>query len=175
MASADCRPRVTTIIEINPGSEIASLTPGRNNRVDREILAIEKNNRLIKESAEITASRDSLQAWIDNRQQGYDIQIAGYGVGDKNQQRQQELLRIEEHGYNNQRLQLERDYADKSRGMSDHVFQEKMQALNDALEQEKEIIDRKTSSSILGQETGLVVPPRDSITGWMTLRISVSR
>ncbi|EEZ4419200.1 phage tail tape measure protein [Escherichia coli] len=90
-------------------------------------VAIEKNNRLIKESAEITAWRDSLQASIDNRQQGYDIQIAGYGVGDKNQQRQQELLRIE-HGYNNQRLQLERDYADKSRGMSDHVFQEKMQA-----------------------------------------------
>uniref|UniRef100_UPI001E43182E hypothetical protein n=1 Tax=Escherichia coli TaxID=562 RepID=UPI001E43182E len=28
--------RVTTIIEINPGSEIASLTPGRNNRVDGE-------------------------------------------------------------------------------------------------------------------------------------------
>lgn len=36
MASADCRPRVTTINEINPGSEIASLTPGRNNRVDGE-------------------------------------------------------------------------------------------------------------------------------------------
>ncbi|MCV5555637.1 phage tail tape measure protein, partial [Escherichia coli] len=71
-----------------------------------------------------------------------DIQIAGYGVGDKNQQRQQELLRIE-HGYNNQRLQLERDYADKSRGMSDHVFQEKMQALNDALEREKEIVRQK--------------------------------
>ncbi|EFO0038617.1 phage tail tape measure protein, partial [Escherichia coli] len=86
--------------------------------------------------------RDSLQASIDNRQQGYDIQIAGYGVGDKNQQRQQELLRIE-HGYNNQRLQLERDYADKSRGMSDHVFQEKMQALNDALEREKEIVRQK--------------------------------
>lgn len=105
-------------------------------------VAIEKNNRLIKESAEITAWRDSLQASIDNRQQGYDIQIAGYGVGDKNQQRQQELLRIE-HGYNNQRLQLERDYADKSRGMSDHIFQEKMQALNDALEREKEIVRQK--------------------------------
>ncbi len=26
----------TTIIEINPGSEIASLTPGRNNHVDGE-------------------------------------------------------------------------------------------------------------------------------------------
>ncbi len=83
-----------------------------------------------------------MQASIDNRQQGYDIQIAGYGVGDKNQQRQQELLRIE-HGYNNQRLQLERDYADKSRGMSNHVFQEKMQALNDALEREKEIVRQK--------------------------------
>lgn len=46
-------------------------------------VAIEKNNRLIKESAEIAAWRDSLQASIDNRQQGYDIQIAGYGVGDK--------------------------------------------------------------------------------------------
>lgn len=105
-------------------------------------VAIEKNNRLIKESAEIAAWRDSLQASIDNRQQGYDIQIAGYGLGDKNQQRQQELLRIERE-YNNQRLQLERDYADKSRGMSDHVFQEKMQALNDALEREKEIVRQK--------------------------------
>ena len=105
-------------------------------------VAIEKNNRLIKESAEIAAWRDSLQASIDNRQQGYDIQIAGYGVGDKNQQRQQELLRIERE-YNNQRLQLERDYADKSRGMSNHVFQEKMQALNDALEREKEIVRQK--------------------------------
>ncbi|HAX2413923.1 TPA: phage tail tape measure protein, partial [Escherichia coli] len=104
-------------------------------------VAIEKNNRLIKESAEIAAWRDSLQASIDNRQQGYDIQIAGYGVGDKNQQRQQELLRIERE-YNNQRLQLERDYADKSRGMSNHVFQEKMQALNDALEREKEIVSQ---------------------------------
>ncbi|MDZ9521335.1 phage tail tape measure C-terminal domain-containing protein, partial [Escherichia coli] len=36
-----------------------------------------------------------------------------------------------------------RDYADKSRGMSDHVFQEKMQALNDALEREKEIVRQK--------------------------------
>ncbi|EFU0752427.1 phage tail tape measure protein, partial [Escherichia coli] len=105
-------------------------------------VAIEKNNRLIKESTEIAAWRDSLQASIDNRQQGYDIQIAGYGLGDKNQQRQQELLRIERE-YNNQRLQLERDYADKSRGMSDHVFQEKMQALNDALEREKEIVRQK--------------------------------
>lgn len=115
-----------------------------------------------------------MQASIDNRQQGYDIQIAGYGVGDKNQQRQQELLRIERE-YNNQRLQLERDYADKSRGMSNHVFQEKMQALNDALEREKKLSARKTSSSIFRQETGLVVPPRDSITGWMTLRISVRK
>ncbi|EKF0994796.1 phage tail tape measure protein, partial [Escherichia coli] len=105
-------------------------------------VAIEKNNRLINESAEIAAWRDSLQASIDNRQQGYDIQIAGYGFGDKNQQRQQELLRIERE-YNNQRLQLERDYADKSRGMSNHVFQEKMQALNDALEREKEIVSQK--------------------------------
>ncbi len=47
------------------------------------MLRLKKNNRLIKESAEITAWRDSLQASIDNRQQGYDIQIAGYGVGDK--------------------------------------------------------------------------------------------
>ncbi len=117
-------------------------------------VAIEKNNRLIKESAEITAWRDSLQASIDNRQQGYDIQIAGYGVGDKNQQRQQELLRIE-HGYNNQRLQLERDYADKSRGMSDHVFQEKMQALNDALEREKEIVRQKNEQlDIQGRRLG---------------------
>lgn len=115
-----------------------------------------------------------MQASIDNRQQGYDIQIVGYGLGDKNQQRQQELLRIERE-YNNQRLQLERDYADKSRGMSDHVFQEKMQALNDALNEKKKLSDRKTSSSIFRQETGLVVPPGDSITGWMTLRISVSR
>lgn len=105
-------------------------------------VAIEKNNRLIKESAEIAAWRSSLQASIDNHQQGYDIQIAGYGLGDKNQQRQQELLRIERE-YNNQRLQLERDYADKSRGMSERVFQEKIQALNDAVEREKEIIRQK--------------------------------
>lgn len=105
-------------------------------------VAIEKNNRLIKESAEIAAWRDSLQASIDNREQGYDIQITGYGLGEKNQQRQQELLRIERK-YNNQRLQLERDYADKSRGMSVHVFQEKMQALNDALKREKEIVRQK--------------------------------
>lgn len=105
-------------------------------------VAIEKNNRLIKESAEISAWRESLKASIDNRRQGYDIQIAGYGLGDKNQQRQQELLRIERE-YNNQRLQLERDYADKSRGMSDYVFQEKVQALNDALEREKEIVRQK--------------------------------
>lgn len=105
-------------------------------------VAIENNNRLIKESADIAAWRGSLQASIDNRQQGYDIQIAGYGLGDKKQQRQQELLRIERE-YNNQRLQLERDYADKSRGMSDHVFQEKMQDLNDALEREKEIARQK--------------------------------
>lgn len=174
MASADCRPRVTTIIEINPDQKSLLLHREEITALMEKNVAIEKNNRLIKESAEITAWRDSLQASIDNRQQGYDIQIAGYGVGDKNQQRQQELLRIE-HGYNNQRLQLERDYADKSRGMSDHVFQEKMQALNDALEREKEIVRQKTSSSIFRQETGLVVPPGDSITGWMTLRISVSR
>jgi len=41
--------------------------------------------------------------------------------------------------------------------------------------EKKKLSDRKTSSSIFRQETGLVVPPRDSITGWMTLRISVSR
>ncbi|MCZ9146608.1 phage tail tape measure protein [Escherichia albertii] len=105
-------------------------------------VAIEKNNRLIKESAEIATWRSSLQASIDNHQQGYDIQIAGYGLGDKNQQRQQELLRIERE-YNNRRLQLERDYADKSRGMSERVFQEKIQALNDAVEREKEIIRQK--------------------------------
>lgn len=105
-------------------------------------VAIEKNNRLIKESSEIASWRGSLQASIDNRQQGYDIQIAGYGLGDKNQQRQQELLRIERE-YNNQRLQLERDYADKSRGVSEHVYQEKLQALNEALEREKEIVRQK--------------------------------
>lgn len=105
-------------------------------------VAIEKNNRLIKESSDIASWRGSLQASIDNRQQGYDIQIAGYGLGDKNQQRQQELLRIKRE-YNNQRLQLERDYADKSRGMSEHVYQEKLQALNEALEREKEIVRQK--------------------------------
>ncbi|EMR0736722.1 phage tail tape measure protein [Citrobacter braakii] len=105
-------------------------------------VAIEKNNQLIKESSEIASWRGSLQASIDNRQQEYDIQITGYGLGDKIQRRQQELLRIERE-YNNQRLQLERDYADKSRGMSEYAYQEKLQVLNDALEREKEIVRQK--------------------------------
>lgn len=59
--------------------------------------------------------------------------------------------------------------------MSDHVFQEKMQALNDALEQEKEIVRQKNEQLDIQAGDWVSGASQDSITGWMTLRISVSR
>lgn len=96
----------------------------------------EKNNRLMKDATEIALYQGTLQEALNNRKKGYSIQTAGYGLGTQQQQRLQESLRLEEE-YNQKRQQLDRDYADKSKGMSDEVYQAKSEALASSLAQDK--------------------------------------
>lgn len=75
--------RVTTVIEINPDQKSLLLHREEITALMEKNVAIEKNNRLIKESAEIAAWRDSLQASIDNRQQGMTFRLLVMGLAIK--------------------------------------------------------------------------------------------
>lgn len=102
----------------------------------------EKNNRLIKEAAELTAYRSTLQQGLDKLRERYAIETAGGGMGDKERQRLQEQLQLDQK-YNAQRQQLDRDYADKSKGISQETYDAKGQMLADALAQEKAMMQQR--------------------------------
>lgn len=91
----------------------------------------EKLNRALVEQTKLEQFRQRLNEAVMNRQQGYDSLTQDAGRSDKYRQRQQERLAMDR-DYNAQRLQLERDYADKSRGMSKETYDAESQALADA-------------------------------------------
>lgn len=105
----------------------------------------EKNNRLMKEATELASYRSTLERGLENLQASYAVQDSGFGMGEKEQKRMQELLQLDQK-YNAQRQQLDRDYADKSKGMSEETYNAKSQMLTDALNREKEIMQQHYAS-----------------------------
>lgn len=101
----------------------------------------EKNNRLMKEAAELASYRSTLEMGLDNLRASYAVQDSGFGLGEKQQKQMQELLQLEQK-YNAQRQQLDRDYADKSKGMSEETYNAKSQMLTDALGRERAIMQQ---------------------------------
>lgn len=101
----------------------------------------EKNNRLMKEATELASYRSTLEMGLDNLRASYAVQDSGFGLGEKQQKQMQELLQLEQK-YNAQRQQLDRDYADKSKGMSEETYNAKSQMLTDALGREREIMQQ---------------------------------
>lgn len=105
----------------------------------------EKNNRLMKEAMELASYRSTLERGLENLRASYVVQDSGFGMGEKEQKRMQELLQLDQK-YNAQRQQLDRDYADKSKGMSEETYNAKSQMLTDALNREKEIMQQHYAS-----------------------------
>lgn len=101
----------------------------------------EKNNRLMKEATELASYRSTLEMGLDNLRASYAVQDSGFGLGEKQQEQMQELLQLEQK-YNAQRQQLDRDYADKSKGMSEETYNAKSQMLTDALGRERVIMQQ---------------------------------
>ncbi|EPM0023888.1 phage tail tape measure protein [Citrobacter farmeri] len=101
----------------------------------------EKNNRLMKEAMELASYRSTLEMGLDNLRASYAVQDSGFGLGEKQQKQMQELLQLEQK-YNAQRQQLDRDYADKSKGMSEETYNAKSQMLTDALGRERAIMQQ---------------------------------
>ncbi|MCK8144552.1 phage tail tape measure protein [Citrobacter sedlakii] len=101
----------------------------------------EKNNRLMKEATELASYRSTLEMGLDNLRASYAVQDSGFGLGEKQQKQMQELLQLEQK-YNAQRQQLDRDYADKSKGMSEETYNAKSQILTDALGRERAIMQQ---------------------------------
>lgn len=101
----------------------------------------EKNNRLMKEATELVSYRSTLEMGLDNLRASYAVQDSGFGLGEKQQKQMQELLQLEQK-YNAQRQQLDRDYADKSKGMSEETYNAKSQMLTDALGRERAIMQQ---------------------------------
>lgn len=101
----------------------------------------EKNNRLMKEATELASYRSTLEMGLDNLLASYAVQDSGFGLGEKQQKQMQELLQLEQK-YNAQRQQLDRDYADKSKGMSEETYNAKSQMLTDALGRERAIMQQ---------------------------------
>lgn len=101
----------------------------------------EKNNRLMKEATELASYRSTLEMRLDNLLASYAVQDSGFGLGEKQQKQMQELLQLEQK-YNAQRQQLDRDYADKSKGMSEETYNAKSQMLTDALGRERAIMQQ---------------------------------
>ncbi|MFA1285836.1 phage tail tape measure protein [Citrobacter telavivensis] len=101
----------------------------------------EKNNRLMKEATELASYRSTLEMGLDNLRASYSVQDSGFGLGEKQQKQMQELLQLEQK-YNAQRQQLDRDYADKSKGMSEETYNAKSQMLTDALGRERAIMQQ---------------------------------
>lgn len=101
----------------------------------------EKNNRLMKEATELASYRSTLEMGLDNLRASYAVQDSGFGLGEKQQKQMQELLQLEQK-YNAQRQQLDRDYADKSKGMSEETYNAKSQMLTDALGRERAIMQQ---------------------------------
>lgn len=101
----------------------------------------EKNNRLMKEATELASYRSTLEMGLDNLRASYAVQDSGFGLGEKQQKQMQEQLQLEQK-YNAQRQQLDRDYADKSKGMSEETYNAKSQMLTDALGRERAIMQQ---------------------------------
>lgn len=105
----------------------------------------EKNNRLMKEATELASYRSTLERGLENLRASYAVQDSGFGMGEKEQKRMQELLQLDQK-YNAQRQQLDRDYADKSKVMSEETYNAKALMLTDALNREKEIMQQHYAS-----------------------------
>lgn len=93
---------------------------------------LEQELKLRQENLNVLAYQDSLNSKLQSQQQGYDMQLAGLGAGDKQRQRIQEQLRIEQ-DYQNQRSRLtaQATLGEGNGGISQSQYEKELSALND--------------------------------------------
>lgn len=93
---------------------------------------LEQELKLRQENLKVLAYQDSLNSKLQSQQQGYDMQLAGLGAGDKQRQRIQEQLRIEQ-DYQNQRSRLtaQATLGEGNGGISQSQYEKELSALND--------------------------------------------
>ena len=97
---------------------------------DQEVLSIELRGRLKKDEAAVKAFAQATQDSLKLDQRGLDSQLAGFGLSDQQRKRLQEDLKIQQ-DYQDKLEKLSRD---RSRNqISDSVYQQETQILNDAL------------------------------------------
>ena len=98
---------------------------------DQEVLSIELRGRLEKDEAAVKAFAQATQDSLNLDQRGLDSQLAGFGLSDQQRKRLQEDLKIQQ-DYQDKLEKLSRD---RSRNqISESVYQQETQILNDALE-----------------------------------------
>lgn len=98
---------------------------------DQEVLSIELRGRLEKDEAAVKAFAQATQDSLKLDQRGLDSQLAGFGLSDQQRKRLQEDLKIQQ-DYQDKLEKLSRD---RSRNqISESVYQQETQILNDALE-----------------------------------------
>lgn len=93
---------------------------------------LEQELKLRQENLNVLAYQDSLNSKLQSQQQGYDMQLAGLGAGDKERQRIQEQLRLEQ-DYQNQRSRLtaQATLGEGNGGISQSQYEKELSALND--------------------------------------------
>lgn len=98
-------------------------------------VAIEKEIQLRQEAVKVQAYQDSLSNKLQSQQQGYDLQLAGLGAGDKEQQRIKERLRLQQ-SYQNEvdKLSRQATLGEGNGGISQSQYKKELAAQNDFLQ-----------------------------------------
>jgi lambda family phage tail tape measure protein len=96
------------------------------------VLQVNEEGRLKKEAAAIDAYADALQDSLKRTQDGLDLQLAGFGLGDRARQQLQEVLKIRQE-YEDKFDKLERDH--RLKRISDNEYDAEKKLLKDSLDQ----------------------------------------
>jgi lambda family phage tail tape measure protein len=99
---------------------------------DQEVLSIQTQDRLDKERQAIDAYAQALQDSLKRAQESLDLQLAGFGLGDRARQELQETLKIRQE-YEQKFDQLDRDH--RLKRLSDNAYDEQTQLLQSALDE----------------------------------------
>lgn len=99
---------------------------------DQEVLSIQTQERLDKERQAIDAYAQALQDSLKRTQDSLDMQLAGFGLGDRSRQQLQEILKIRQE-YEDKFDKLERDH--RLKRISDNEYDAETKLLQESLDQ----------------------------------------
>jgi lambda family phage tail tape measure protein len=103
---------------------------------DQEVLSLQTQERLDKERQAIDAYAQALQDSLKRTQDSLDLQLAGFGLGDRSRQQLQEILKIRQE-YEEKFDKLERDH--RLKRISDNEYDAETKLLEQSLDQRLEM------------------------------------